>query len=71
MNKVVVYLRVSTDQKTGESQLQSCRFLCSEQGYDVVGIYSDYARSSIYAGDVNFMFSKLDCDCVRRFINIP
>ena len=46
MNKAVIYLRVSTEQQTEESQLQACRILCDERGYDVEGVYSDHARSA-------------------------
>ena len=46
MNNVVIYLRVSTNQQTEESQLKACRNLCNERGYEVVGVFSDHARSA-------------------------
>lgn len=46
MKKTVIYLRVSTDQQIEESQLDACKDLCRQRGYDVEGVYSDHARSA-------------------------
>ena len=45
-NAAIIYLRVSTDIQTEESQLEPCRVLCKQRGYIVEGIYSDHARSA-------------------------
>lgn len=44
--KAVIYLRVSSDQQTEESQLEPCRALCKQRGFDVKGIYVDHAKSA-------------------------
>jgi len=46
VSKAAIYLRVSTDQQTEESQLKACKNLCNDRVYDVVGVYSDHARSA-------------------------
>jgi len=46
MNKSVIYLRVSSDKQTEESQLKPCEALCKERNYDVIGIYRDHSKSA-------------------------
>ena len=46
MNKAVIYLRVSTDQQTEESQLRACKDTCRKLGYCIAEIFSDHARSA-------------------------
>jgi len=46
MNKTVIYLRVSTDEQTEESQLSPCESFCKEHGYEVIGIFRDHAKSA-------------------------
>jgi len=46
VNKAIIYLRVSTDQQTEESQLKPCRILCEQRGYEIKGIYSDHSKSA-------------------------
>ena len=44
--KAVIYLRVSSDQQTEESQLEPCKALCKQRGFDVKGIYVDHSKSA-------------------------
>ena len=44
--KTAIYLRASSDQQTEESQLEPCRALCKQRGFNVIGVYPDYARSA-------------------------
>ncbi|EMR74249.1 site-specific recombinase, DNA invertase Pin [Thermoplasmatales archaeon SCGC AB-539-N05] len=44
--KAVIYMRVSSDQQTEESQLEPCKALCKRRGFDVKGIYVDHAKSA-------------------------
>jgi DNA invertase Pin-like site-specific DNA recombinase len=44
--KAVIYLRVSSDQQTEESQLEPCKALCEQRRYDVKGIYVDHSKSA-------------------------
>ena len=46
MNKTVVSIRVSTDQQTEESQLDACKDLCRQRGFEVIKVYSDHAKSA-------------------------
>ncbi len=46
MNRAVIYLRVSTDQQTEESQLDACKDLCRQRGFNVEGVFSDHAKSA-------------------------
>lgn len=46
MNKSVIYLRVSSDKQTEESQLKPCEEFCKERNYDIVGIYRDHSKSA-------------------------
>jgi DNA invertase Pin-like site-specific DNA recombinase len=45
-NKAIIYLRVSTDMQTEESQLEPCKNLCKEKNYEVIGIVKDHSRSA-------------------------
>ena len=44
--KTAIYLRVSRDKQTEESQLEPCITLCKQRGFNVIGVYPDYARSA-------------------------
>ena len=46
MNKTIIYLRVSTDMQNEQSQLEACRVFCDQHRYDIVGFFSDHARSA-------------------------
>lgn len=46
MNKAVIYLRVSTEDQTEESQLPACKKFCQEHGYSMVGVFKDHAKSA-------------------------
>jgi len=46
MNDAVIYVRVSTDLQTEESQLEPCREFCKKRGYNIVGEYADHAKSA-------------------------
>jgi len=46
MNNAVIYLRVSSDKQTEESQLKPCREFCKERNYNVVNIFKDHAKSA-------------------------
>ena len=46
MNKAVVYIRVSTNKQDEKSQLNACKDLCKQRGYNVEGVYSDHAKSA-------------------------
>lgn len=41
MNKTIIYLRVSSDKQTEESQLKPCEALCKERNYDIVSVYKN------------------------------
>jgi len=44
--KTTIYLRVSGDQQTERSQLEPCKTLCKQRGYELEGIYVDHAKSA-------------------------
>jgi DNA invertase Pin-like site-specific DNA recombinase len=44
--KAVIYLRVSSDKQTVESQLEPCKTLCNERGYELEGVYVDHSKSA-------------------------
>jgi len=44
--KAAIYLRVSSDQQTEESQLKPCQALCKQRGYIIEGVYIDHAKSA-------------------------
>jgi len=44
--KAAIYLRASSDQQIEESQLEPCRALCKQRGYDVAGVFLDHAKSA-------------------------
>jgi len=46
MNRTVIYLRVSSDSQTEESQLELCEELCKKKEYEIVGVYKDHAKSA-------------------------
>jgi len=46
--KVAIYIRVSTDDQTEESQIKPCENYCKQKGWEVVGIYSDHAKSAYH-----------------------
>ena len=46
MDKAVIYLRVSSDKQTEESQLKQCEELCKERSFDIVKIFRDHAKSA-------------------------
>jgi DNA invertase Pin-like site-specific DNA recombinase len=45
-NRAVIYLRVSTDEQTEESQLPECERFCQEKGYRVIAFFKDHAKSA-------------------------
>lgn len=45
MNKAVIYVRVSAEGQTEESQIKPCEEFCKQKGYDVIGIYKDHASA--------------------------
>ena len=45
-NKAVIYIRVSTDEQTEQSQLEPCKKFCLEHGYEVVDVCRDHAKSA-------------------------
>ena len=46
MDKAIIYLRVSTDDQTEESQLIPCELFCKKHGYDVINIFREHAKSA-------------------------
>lgn len=48
MEKAVIYLRVSTEKQTEQSQLSACKKLCEERGWEIVGVYSDHGKSAYH-----------------------
>jgi len=46
MNKAVIYIRVSTEDQTEISQLKPCEAFCEKNGYSVVDVIKDHARSA-------------------------
>lgn len=45
-NRAVIYLRVSTEEQTEESQLPECERFCQEKGYRVIAFLKDHAKSA-------------------------
>jgi len=48
MERAVIYLRVSTEKQTEESQLEPCKKLCEEKGWEIVGIFKDHGTSAYH-----------------------
>jgi len=48
MNKVAIYIRVSDEKQTEESQLEPCEQFCKEKKYIVYGVFKDYAKSAYH-----------------------
>jgi len=48
MKRAVIYIRVSTDQQTEESQKKPCLNLCKEKGWEVIDIFADHAKSAYH-----------------------
>ena len=46
IEKAIIYIRVSSDQQTEESQKVPCLEFCKKNKWDVVGIYADHAKSA-------------------------
>lgn len=44
--KVAIYLRVSTEKQTEQSQLEPCKKYCEEKGWEIIGIYPDRGTSA-------------------------
>ena len=48
MEKAVIYLRVSTEKQTEQSQLSACKKLCEERGWEIVGVFADHGKSAYH-----------------------
>lgn len=48
MNRAIIYLRVSTEDQTEESQLEPCKQLCKERNYEVISIFKDHGKSAYH-----------------------
>jgi len=48
MEKAVIYIRVSSDKQTEESQKMPCIEFCKQHEWDVIGIYADHAKSAYH-----------------------
>lgn len=48
MDKAVIYIRVSTELQTEESQIKLCEKLCKERNFEIKGIYKDHAKSAYH-----------------------
>jgi DNA invertase Pin-like site-specific DNA recombinase len=46
--KAVIYLRVSTEKQTEESQLEPCKKLCEEKGWEIIGVFPDHGTSAYH-----------------------
>jgi len=45
MNKVAIYIRVSTNEQDERNQIKACKEFCINHGWESLGIYSDHAKS--------------------------
>jgi putative DNA-invertase from lambdoid prophage Rac len=45
-DKAIIYVRVSTEDQTEQSQIEPCETFCKEHNYEVVGIYRDHSKSA-------------------------
>jgi len=48
MDKAVIYIRVSTEDQTEESQREPCLRFCKENNWEVVDIFKDHAKSAYH-----------------------
>jgi len=46
--KVAIYIRVSTDEQTEESQISICEEYCKKNNWEVVGVFADHAKSAYH-----------------------
>lgn len=45
-DKAVIYIRVSTDKQTEESQLSSCEKLCKDKDWEVINVFREHGKSA-------------------------
>jgi len=64
--KAVIYLRVSTDEQTEESQLEPCKNYCKEKGWKVIKIYRDHGKSAYKEDKYRPEFMKMLEDAKKR-----
>ena len=64
--KAVIYLRVSTDEQTEESQLEPCKNYCKEKGWEVIKIYRDHGKSAYKEDKYRPEFMKMLEDAKKR-----
>ena len=64
--KAVIYLRVSTDEQTEESQLEPCKNYCKEKGWEVIKIYRDHGKSAYKENTVRPQFEQMLKDAERQ-----
>jgi len=64
--KAVIYLRVSTDEQTEESQLEPCKNYCKEKGWEVVKIYRDHGKSAYKENIIRPQFEQMLKDAERQ-----
>jgi len=64
--KAVIYLRVSTDEQTEESQLEPCKNYCKEKGWGVIKIYRDHGKSAYKEDKYRPEFMKMLEDAKKR-----
>ena len=57
--KAVIYLRVSTDEQTEESQLEPCQNYCNEKGWEITKIYRDHGKSAYKENVIRPQFERM------------
>jgi DNA invertase Pin-like site-specific DNA recombinase len=64
MEKAVIYLRVSTEKQTEESQLEPCKKLCEEKGWEIIAPpFKDHGISA-YKNSYRPQYNEV-CNLVR------
>jgi DNA invertase Pin-like site-specific DNA recombinase len=70
MNRVGIYLRVSTDAQTTENQRRELEVIAARSGWDVVGFYEDAGISGAKGRDKRPGFDRLLKDATSRKVNM-
>jgi DNA invertase Pin-like site-specific DNA recombinase len=68
--RAAIYLRVSTDQQSTDSQEQELRVAAARMGHKVVEVYRDHGISGANGRDKRPAFDALHRDAARRRFDI-
>jgi DNA invertase Pin-like site-specific DNA recombinase len=68
MKNAAIYIRVSGGEQTEESQRQPCIDFCNEQGWDIIGVFPDHAKSA-YQNVKRPQYDKVLASVRQRRIN--